>query len=798
MRRMKKFISLVFLFSLNCSFGQLVTSTAQSPASLVQNVLLGQGVTVSNIQFNGSPASIGSFTATNTNLGINSGIIMTTGSVVNNANGPQGPNDKESVSFDNKAAGFSLLSNIIGGATTVNAAYLQMDIVPQSDTVRFKYVFGSEEYPKFAPPNSSTFNDVFAFFISGPGISGQQNIAKLGNGTTVSINNINAVTNSNYFIYNGDGTNAPYNSSNKYIQYNGFTTVLEAVAKVQCGETYHLILAISDVEDGLYDSGIFLEANSLKSKVDFSIDNEISYDAYGDKMIMAEGCTKQTITIKRSGNFLPATSIPVIISGTATSGLDYNAIPASINFAAGETQKQFTINALADIINEVTETIVLSFLMKDGCGNIKTIDKTFFIKDPSPLSVIAEPGSPVCPGDNIEIVSKITGGVGPFTYLWSPTNETTSSIFVNPTSSSVYKVTVSDNCLAISASGQTTVTVPKPDPLTINPTNDITEICPYISNILESNVTGGTRPYVYSWNNEFGNSIGSDSSVLVTPSKTTFFTISVKDRCGLTDLKKINYTILSPELTLQMAPNIEICPGDSVLVWVKPSGGHPVPDWMYFYDWKGNLIKDSSFWVNPMVTSTYTVQVSDSCQTFFVEGSMTITVVKPKADFDVITKPLFNNLLVAFENLTINGDHYTWNLGNGVNSTLVHPTNTYADPGTYFIHLVAYDKKGCIDSITKPITIEEEYYVYVPNTFTPDGGRMNEFFKASTIGIRDLEIIICNRWGEVVFQSNDQYFRWDGMFKGVPAQDGIYAYKIKSVTNSMKTLNFVGHVGIIR
>ena len=675
---------------------------------------------------------------------------------------------------------------------------LQMDIIPQSDTVRFKYVFGSEEYPKFAPPNSSTFNDVFAFFISGPGISGQQNIAKLGNGTTVSINNINAITNSNYFIYNGDGSESPYNNSNKYIQYNGFTSVLEAVAKVQCGETYHLILAIADVEDGLYDSGIFLEANSLKSKVDFSFENEISYDAYGDNMIMAEGCTNETVTIQRTGNFLPAVSIPVTISGTATSGLDYNTIPSTINFAVGETQKQFVINALADNINEVTETIVLSFLTKDGCGNIKAIDKTFIIKDPSPLSVIAEPGSTVCPGDNIEIVAKITGGVGPFTYLWTPTNETTSSIFVNPTSSSIYKVTVSDNCLAISASGQTTVTVPIPDPLSINPTLDITEICPYISKTLESNVTGGTRPYVYTWKNENGNSIGSDSTVLVTPSKTTFYTISVKDRCGLTDLKKINYKILSPELTLQMAPNVEICPGDSVLVWVKPSGGHPVPDWLYFYDWQGNLIKDSSFWVNPMVTTTYTVHVSDSCQTFFVEGSMTITVVKPKADFDVITKPLFNNLLVAFENLTNNGDHYTWNLGNGEYSTLVHPTNTYKDPGTYFIHLVAYDKKGCIDSITKPITIEEEYYIYVPNTFSPDGGRMNEFFKASTIGISELEIIICNRWGEVVFQSKDQYFRWDGLYNGVPAQDGIYAYKIKCVTNSKKTLNFVGHVGIIR
>ena len=794
----KGFVYLVLFFIVNCSFGQLVTSTSQSPASLVQNVLLGQGVEVSNIQFNGYPAAIGSFSASNTNLGINSGIIMTTGTVVKNSNGPQGPNNKENVSFDNKSPGFSLLSDIIGGKTTVNAAYLQMDIVPQSDTVRFKYVFGSEEYPKFAPPNSSTFNDVFAFFISGPGISGQQNIAKLGNGTTVSINNINAVTNNNYFKYNGDGTNAPYNSSSNYIQYNGFTTVLEAVAKVQCGEKYHLILAISDVEDGLYDSGIFLEANSLKSKVDFSIENQISYDAYSDKMNMAEGCTSQTITISRSGNFLPAVSIPISVSGTATSNLDYNSIPSSIDFLAGETQKQFRIDALADNINEVSETLILSFLTKDGCGNIKNIDKTFIITDPTALSVSAMPGSPVCPGDNVEIVAKTIGGVGPFTYLWNPTNETTSSISVSPTSSSVYKVTVNDNCLGTSATAQTTVTVPEPDPLVIQPTADITEICPYITKTLESNVIGGTRPYSYSWKNNLSNSIGSDSTTDVTPSTTTFYTIDVIDRCGLKDTKKIVYTISSPPLTLEMAPNIEICPGDSVLVWVKPSGGHPVPDWLYYYDWKGNLIKDSSFWVNPMVTTTYTVNVSDSCQTFTVEGSMTITVVKPTADFEVASKPLFNDLLVTFVNLTKNGDQYQWDFGDGNTSLMVHPNNTYDEPGSYMVYLLAIDKKGCRDSIWKPIQIEEEYYVYVPNTFTPDGGRMNEYFKASTIGITDLEIIICNRWGEIVFQSKDQYFRWDGMYNDVPVQDGIYAYKINCVTNSGKTLNFIGHVGIIR
>ena len=69
--------------------GQLITNTAQPPQSLVQNVLLGQGVTVSNIMFNGSNAAIGSFTATGTNLGINQGLVMTTGTVLNNGSGPQ-------------------------------------------------------------------------------------------------------------------------------------------------------------------------------------------------------------------------------------------------------------------------------------------------------------------------------------------------------------------------------------------------------------------------------------------------------------------------------------------------------------------------------------------------------------------------------------------------------------------------------------------------------------------------------------------------------------------------------------
>jgi len=121
----------------------------------------------------------------------------------------------------------------------------------------------------------------------------------------------------------------------------------------------------------------------------------------------------------------------------------------------------------------------------------------------------------------------------------------------------------------------------------------------------------------------------------------------------------------------------------------------------------------------------------------------------------------------------------------------------YLDPGTYMVHLTVIDKKGCLDSISKPITIEEEYYVYVPNTYTPDDGRSNPYFFASTIGIKSFKILICNRWGEIVFESNDQYFKWDGKSNNVLSQPGVYSYKIHCVSNSLKQLEFAGHITLL-
>ena len=373
MRKRALTLFVFFCFS-SYAWSQLVTSPGQTPQNLVQNILIGPGVTVSNILYNGSPMAISSFTANGTNLGINQGIVMTTGTILNNGSGPQGPNNAASSGVDNNSPGSGLLSNnILGGTPTFNAATLEFDFIPYADTVRFKYVFGSEEYPEFAPPNNSTYNDVFGFFISGPGITGLQNIAQLPNGGgVVSINNVNAVTNAAFYNSNGDGSTSPFNNSPNYIQYDGFTDVLEAISAVQCGQTYHLILAIADVGDGSWDSGIFLEANSLTTKTPVDITYSLSQQVFSSPDVMAEGCVTATVNVTRQNNLNTALTIPITLSGSATSGIDFSGIPTNVVFSPGQSVFSFQIVAISDGFAEGLESIILNFNVSDE-GNLRYI-----------------------------------------------------------------------------------------------------------------------------------------------------------------------------------------------------------------------------------------------------------------------------------------------------------------------------------------------------------------------------------------------------------------------------------------
>lgn len=791
----KKYISvLISFFSIFIANSQLVTSPGASAAALVQNTLLGPGVTVSNITYNGRPSALSQFTANGTNLGISSGIVMTTGTAYNNGAGPHGPNNQSNAGVDNSFGGSGLLSSIIGGTATYNAAILEFDFVPYSDTVRFKYIFGSEEYPEFAPPNNSSYNDVFGFFISGPGISGNQNIARLPSGAIVSINNVNAVTNPAFFNNNGDGSTSPFNSSPAYIQYDGFTDVLTASAKVQCGKTYHLILAIADVGDGIYDSGIFLEANSLTSNTPVKITYELSEIAFPTKPNkMAEGCVSTTVKIEKMGNVGSALTIPITVSGTATEGVDYTNVPSSITIPAGIKTVNLRLDAFADALAESEETLSLSFDITDPCGNINPIVVDLSIGDVQPVSVSVETGTVVCAGDDVELMAVVNGGGGPYTFQWS-TGETSSSIYVTPLSTQTYAVSVTDNCLNQTATGSGTVNVPVYPPIEINPSADITEICPYIPSQLETNVTGGAGNYTYAWTSDNGTILSNQSTLVVKPSQTTTYTITVTDQCDVSSKATIIYKITSPPLLISLSPDIEVCPGDSARLTASATGGYG----QYFYNWTETSETTPSISVKPLQTTEYNVNVSDECQTFTVAGKTSVIVVRPIANFIATSNTLFDSLPITFQNLTVNGNTYDWYFGDGNSSAAVHPNNTYLEPGTYYITLIATDEKGCKDTITKPISIEEGYYVYIPNTFTPDGFRFNDVFKASTLGIADLKVRIFDRWGQLIFEADDRNFQWDGTYEGAPVQDGTYVWRIDYKTNSGRDLIITGHINCIR
>lgn len=791
LQRISIWLFFIGIFLPQLSRAQLITNNSLNPQGLVQNILLGNGVTVSNVTYNGSPAAIAQFTAANTTLGINSGIVMTTGTTLPNGDGPQGPNDASGAGVDNNMGGFNLLSQAIQGTQTYNAAILEFDFIPYADTVRFKYVFGSDEYPEFAPPNNTTYNDVFGFFISGPGITGFQNIAKLPNGAVVSINNVNTITNPFYFVNNGDGNTAPYNLSPQYIQYDGFTKVLEAISKVQCGQTYHLILAIADVGDGQWDSGIFLEANSLSTITPVEIEHTLSQQVFANPDWMAEGCVTTTVTLTRQSNLNQNLIIPVQLSGTATNGLDYSGIPGSINFPPGQTTVSFNIQSLTDALVEGLETLTLTFPLTDPCGNVTPLVLDLWIQDNQPMQVTLTSSPITCPGDPVTINSQISGGVQPYTYQWSTGQNTGSITFVPATSQTVW-LAVSDACTGIPAYDTILVTVPILSPMTILTSPDITEICPYIPATLGVQVSGGSGQYTYLWTTNNVLSSTTDSLV-VNPGSSSMYQITVTDNCGNTIQDSVSYTILSPPLVLQTNGPFQICPGDSVALLVTASGGYG----NYYYNWS-TTATTPQITVAPQNSTSYFVQVSDECQTFSVAAVAMVQVVKPLANFYIMSQDPMQGLPVQFENASVNAWSYTWAFGDGNGSFLVNPTHTYTQPGAYEITLIATNQEGCIDSISKWIDIAPERYIYLPNSFTPDGDGLNEYFYGRFIGLMSARFYIFNRWGEEVFFSDQLNFVWDASYEGVPVQDGTYTwYLIYEIEKGIYE-DLSGHVNVIR
>ncbi len=173
----------------------------------------------------------------------------------------------------------------------------------------------------------------------------------------------------------------------------------------------------------------------------------------------------------------------------------------------------------------------------------------------------------------------------------------------------------------------------------------------------------------------------------------------------------------------------------------------------------------------------------------------------PLADFEAL--PLVSDIYqpeIIFNNLSIADSQKVWHFGDGmIDSINYSPQHVYADSGKYYVLLEVWNQYACYDSIIKTIEIKPDYAIFIPNAFTPNnlGGNETFFFKGYGILEEDFEFYIFNRWGELIYYTQ-KFKPWDGTYKGLPAPQGVYVYKLicKDLNSLMHT--YTGSVTLLR
>lgn len=548
---MKKILSLSIagFFVASVSTAQLTVNNTLTPPLLVQNVLLGSGVTASGVTFSGTATQRGEFNGTASNIGFSSGVLLTTGDI----SVAPGPNSSGGASAGGTGAVCTDPQlNSIATTTLYDGAVLEFDFIPMADTLKFRYVFASEEYPEYV---CSNFNDVFGFFISGPNPAGgsytSYNIARVP-GTTlpVAINTINpGVPGSS--SGGGSCTSLAYsslyvNNTLNTVQYDGFTVPLTAIAPVVCGQTYHIKIAIADAGDGAFDSGVFLEAGSF-SAVGVQIIPQISYGGSNDSTLY-EGCGQACIYFVRTSNLSQTDTVNVIIGGSAVNGVDYNTgvvgvpIPSQLIFAVGQDTIVYCINAVADGITEGLDTITLQISQTGASVCVQSVaSATIYLNEYQPLTLTVSDTTLCNSGGTVTLNTTVTGGVEPYTYVWTGGASPVADPVVNVTSTTNFVVTVNDACTGTpdptpALTDTATVVVATFAPLTVNLGEDLL-VCPGDMIYLIPTISGGGSPYIYNWITVFGTDTvvtPHNSSTQLWVNTTGSYQLSVIDVCGNT------------------------------------------------------------------------------------------------------------------------------------------------------------------------------------------------------------------------------------------------------------------------
>lgn len=707
--------------------------------TVIQRHLAGEGVEISNGKFNNQTGNvtypqIGTFNRNGfTNFPVATGLVMTTGNVSVAAGPNNGGGTSSAVSnYYVESALSSYASNSLNGC-----ASLEFDFLAYADTFSFNYIFASEEYPEYA---CSSFNDVFAFLLTGiDPVTFQpttKNVAIIPgtvtasnpNGLPVTINAINAGPGTSGSSSNctPPGSSAPYsmyyigNNSTNGVQYDGYTTVLSAESVILACQTYHMKLAIANVGDNSYDSGIFLEEGSFYSpqvEIEKTWGNEM---INGDTLI--QNCRELDLAFRLPRPaFTGNTSVIIDARGTAVLGQDYSltkpngsAITADDNefsFSAGFDEQDVHVQILptAHFTTDNPVKTAILYISTQRCADREdtrlydTITLYLIANDSVRLRDTA---ITVCNVLN-EIAVEQTRGTAPTFYEWIPATDITHpdqlATACNITQSHSYQVIAQDRwgCMSDTASVMVNI-VPKPEfSITYTPDHG----CMPLPVTLQAQYTPNYA--TLRWN------IANDTLYSYTDSTITVHT-------SLPDPGYYNISLL-----------VESAPGCS----------------------------DSVSYPNA-------IHVSD-----FPHASFVFSPEEPGNGEEVF----FYNYSTG-ESIT----NYAWSFGDGHSSYVEEPSHTYhlTESDYMTVHLTVTNSDGCSDDTIAVVPVEDNFAFYVPNAFTPNTDGNNEIFLPKVHDVTNYDFTIYTRTGELIFYTNNPEQGWDGTVKGAPAPQGVYLWKI--------------------
>lgn len=745
MKRIVLIFSMVLATSV--SFGQITVQNTQTVADLITNVLAGAGVTPFNITVNGSPAlantvqpAVSYFNQNATPFPITEGVLMTTG-VGNIAVGPNASTNASN------GAGTTAMTDpdmavIANPGTPTNGIVIEFDFVATGNYLEFRYIFASEEYPEFAPPQGGV-NDAFGFFLSGTGLNGPfslnaENIAVVpGTTTPVSIDNVNAITNQTYYVDNAGG--AAFGNA---VEYDGATVGLTAVSDLVCGDTFHIKLGITNVLDDGWDSGVFLEAGSFTT-------NPIGFgfDSFAQNNTVSEGCSQQgTIIFTREGcdTLIQTDSLIAYIDygGTATNGVDFSQLDDSVLMLPGVDTVIWIVNPFNDGLPEGTESIEMTITTILPSGDTIVSTGTFFITDPLEVSVTANDTALFCLTDSANVAAIASGGYEPYVYSWD--NGVPDSAFTfQPTSNGTteFIVTVTDAC---GFTDVDTSTVSMNETLSIDTiiSQNASACIPdgFASAFVSGIVSQGGQPF-YNWTGPGGppGPISVDGTVIEDiPSGWYYFTV-LDDVCEKMDSVFID--IENPPIAQFSANPTSGCSPLNVVITNTSQN-------TVNYDWdfgNGNIASVTD--MNP-INQTYTTS-----------GVITLIASDNSGCADTTTVTISVVLCGCTDPQAVN-----------------HNPNAIQDDGS------------CVYPVPE---------VDAPNVITPDGDNVNDVFFLNTENTLSVKLTITNRWGNLIFEAEGDNPIWNGTdLSGEPVSQGVYFYSYVATGTADQTVEGHGFVHV--